>query len=192
MIWRLKEKAKDILSNEIGTLFKEGALRVALTYPNTYEIGTSNLGFQLIYRILNSITNISAERVYLPDKEDIKFFESGEDLFSLESQKQIGELDVIAVSIPFEGDYINVLKILELSKIPLRSLDRGNDYPLIIAGGMATLLNPEPLAPFIDTFIIGEGEYITREVFDIISHRQPKWKILERLSAVKGLYVPSF
>jgi len=134
MIWRLKEKAKNIVYNETGTIFKEGSLRVALVYPNTYQIGTSNLGFQLIYRIINSITNISAERVYLPDKEDIKLFESGEDIFSLESQRQIGEFDVIAFSIPFEGDYINVLKILELSKIPLRSLDRGNDYPLIIAG----------------------------------------------------------
>src|SRR3970282_1572794 len=115
MIWRLKEKAKDILSNETGTIFKEASLRVAL---------------------LNSITNISAERVYLPDSEDIKLYELGEDLFSLESQRQIGEFDVIAFSIPFEGDYINVLKILELSKIPFRSLDRGEDYPLVIAGGM--------------------------------------------------------
>ena len=192
MIWKLKEKAKDILSNETGTIFKEGSLRVALVYPNTYEIGTSNLGFQLIYRILNSIANISAERVYLPDKQDIKLYESGEDLFSLESQRQIGEFDVIALSIPFEGDYINVLKILELSKIPLRSLDRGNDYPLIIAGGMVTLLNPEPLAPFIDAFIIGEGEYITREVFEIAARREPKWKTLERLSEVQGVYIPSF
>lgn len=192
MIWKLKEKAKEILSNETGTIFKEGSLRVALVYPNTYEIGTSNLGFQLIYRILNSITNISAERVYLPDKDDIKFFESGEDLFSLESQRQVGEFDVIALSIPFEGDYINVLKILELSKIPLRSLDRGDGYPLIIAGGMATLLNPEPLAPFTDAFVIGEGEYITREVFEILARREPKWKTLERLSEVRGVYVPSF
>jgi radical SAM superfamily enzyme YgiQ (UPF0313 family) len=192
MIWKLKEKAKDILSNEIGTLFKEGTIRVALAYPNTYEIGTSNLGFQLIYRILNSIPYISAERVYFPDQKDIRYYESGEDLFSLETQRKIGEFDVIAFSIPFEGDYINVLKILELSKIPLRSSDRGESYPLILAGGMATLLNPEPLSPFVDAFVIGEGEYITKEVFEIIALREPKWKTLAKLSEIQGIYVPSF
>jgi radical SAM superfamily enzyme YgiQ (UPF0313 family) len=192
MIWKLKEKARGILSSEIGTIFKEGILKVALAYPNTYQIGTSNLGLQLIYRILNSIPHISAERVYLPDREDINFYESGEELFSLETQRPIGEFDVIAFSVPFEGDYINVLKILELSKIPLRSAERADGFPLVIAGGMATLLNPEPLSPFIDAFIIGEGEYITREIFEFIGRKEPKWKTLERLSEIEGIYVPSF
>lgn len=192
MIWKLKEKAREILSNETGTIFKEGTLRVALAYPNTYQIGTSNLGFQLIYRVLNSISYISAERVYLPDHEDIKFYEAGEELFSIETQRPMGEFDVIAFSVPFEGDYINVLKILELSKIPLHSADRGEGFPLVIAGGMATLLNPEPLSPFIDAFVIGEGEYITREVFEIIARKEPKWRTLERLSEIEGVYVPSF
>ncbi|MER3446410.1 MAG: radical SAM protein [Candidatus Dadabacteria bacterium] len=192
MIWKLKEKAREILLNETGTIFKEGTLKVALAYPNTYQIGTSNLGFQLIYRILNSISHISAERVYLPDHEDMKFYELGEELFSIETQRPIGEFDVIAFSIPFEGDYINVLKILELSNIPLRSADRQEGFPLVIAGGMATLLNPEPLSPFIDAFVIGEGEYIAREIFEIISRKEPKWRTIERLSEVEGVYVPSF
>lgn len=192
MIWKLKEKAREILSNETGTIFKEGILRVALAYPNTYQIGTSNLGLQLIYRILNSIPHISAERVYLPDREDIRFYEGGEELFSVETQRSIGEFDVVAFSVPFEGDYINMLKILELSKIPLRSADRREGFPLVIAGGMATLLNPEPLSPFIDAFVIGEGEYITREIFEVIARKEPKWKTLERLSEIEGVYVPLF
>lgn len=192
MIWKLKEKAREIISNETGTIFKEGTLRVALAYPNTYQIGTSNLGLQLIYRILNSITNISAERVYLPDREDVKFYEAGEELFSIETQRPIGEFDVVAFSVPFEGDYINVLKILELSKIPLRSADRREGFPLVIAGGMATLLNPEPLSPFIDAFVIGEGEHITREIFEIIARKEIRWKTLERLSEIEGIYVPLF
>jgi radical SAM superfamily enzyme YgiQ (UPF0313 family) len=192
MIWKLREKAKEILSNETGTIFKEGTLRVALAYPNTYQIGTSNLGLQLIYRILNSITHISAERVYLPDHEDVKFYEAGEELFSMETQRPIGEFDVVAFSVPFEGDYINVLKILELSKIPLRSADRREGFPLVIAGGMATLLNPEPLSPFIDSFVIGEGEHITREIFEIIARKELRWKTLERLSEIEGVYVPLF
>jgi radical SAM superfamily enzyme YgiQ (UPF0313 family) len=192
MIWKLKEKAREILSNETGTIFKEGTLRVALAYPNTYQIGTSNLGLQLIYRILNSIAHISAERVYLPDREDIKFYEAGEELFSTETQKPIGEFDVVAFSVPFEGDYVNVLKILELSKIPLRTADRGEGFPLVVAGGMATLLNPEPLSPFIDAFVIGEGEYITREIFEIIARKESKSKTLEWLSEIEGVYVPSF
>lgn len=192
MIWKLKEKAREIISNETGSIFKEGTLRVALAYPNTYQIGTSNLGLQLIYRILNSITNISAERVYLPDREDVKFYEAGEELFSIETQRPIGEFDVVAFSVPFEGDYINVLKILELSKIPLRSADRREGFPLVIAGGMATLLNPEPLSPFIDAFVIGEGEHITREIFEIIARKEIRWKTLERLSEIEGVYVPLF
>lgn len=192
MIWKLKEKAREILSNETGTIFKEGTLRVALAYPNTYQIGTSNLGLQLIYRILNSIPHISAERVYLPDHEDIKFHEAGEGLFSIETQRPVGEFDVVAFSVPFEGDYVNVLKILELSKIPLRSTDRKEGFPLVIAGGMATLLNPEPLFPFIDAFVIGEGEYITREIFETIERKETKWRILERLSEIEGVYVPLF
>src|ERR1700757_207320 len=192
MIWKLKGKARGVLSNEVGTIFKEGTLKVAIAYPNTYQIGTSNLGLQLIYRILNSIPHISAERVYLPDREDIDFYESGEELFSLETQRPIGEFDVIAFSVPFEGDYINVLKILELSKIPLHSAERDDSFPLVIAGGMATLLNPEPLSPFIDAFVIGEGEYITREIFEFIGRKEPKWKTLERPSEIEGIYVPSF
>ncbi|MEM4409907.1 MAG: radical SAM protein, partial [Candidatus Caldarchaeum sp.] len=191
MVWRLIEKARRILSEETGTITKEGSLRVALAYPNTYSIGTSNLGFQLIYRILNSIPDVSAERVYLPDDEDIQYFEQGLDLFSLETQRNVQEFDVLAFSVPFEGDYINVLRILRLAKLPLRWSERRENHPLVVAGGMATLLNPEPIAPFIDVFLIGEGEDVTGEVFEILKRRLPKEEALDALNQIEGVYVPS-
>jgi radical SAM superfamily enzyme YgiQ (UPF0313 family) len=191
MAWRLREKARRILGEESGTITKEGSLRVALAYPNTYSIGTSNLGFQLIYRILNSIPDVSAERVYLPDDEDIHYFEQGLGLFSLETQRSLQEFDVLAFSVPFEGDYINVLKILRLGKLPLRWSERGAAHPIVVAGGMATLLNPEPLAPFIDAFLIGEGEELTEEVFEILKRRLTKEEALDALDRVEGVYVPS-
>ncbi|MEE9252134.1 MAG: radical SAM protein [Thermodesulfobacteriota bacterium] len=192
MTWKLKQGARRLLAQESGTIFKEGAVRVALIYPNTYHIGTSNLGFQLIYRILNHIPEVSAERFYFPDSAELKFFESGTELFSLETQRPISQFDVLAFSIPFEGDYINVLKMLRLAKLPLRSEQRTEGCPLVIAGGMVTLLNPEPLAPFIDAFVIGEGEEITEELFDVIKESSSKAETLKHLSRIEGVYVPGF
>lgn len=191
MLWKLREKARDTLARESGTIFKEGVTRVALLYPNTYEIGTSNLGFQLIYRILNSMDGVSAERAYLPDRRDIPLYEGGVELFTLERQRPVSEFDTLAFSIPFEGDYINVLKLLELSRLPLRAERRDDTHPLVIAGGMSALLNPEPLAPFIDAFIIGEGERVTTEVFDVIGQGLPRSETLVRLAALEGVYVPA-
>ncbi len=189
--WKVREKARRLLRDESGTILKEGALRVALIYPNTYQIGTSNLGFQIIYRIINSIDDVAAERVYMPDEEDIAVFERGLDLFSLESQRPASEFDVLAFSIPFEGDFLNVLRILTLSKVPLRSEDRRPGDPLVVAGGMATLLNPEPLAPFVDAFVIGEGEEVALEVFSTLREGGPRDALLGALARIEGVYVPS-
>jgi len=191
MVWKLKERTRRLLAEEQGTIQKEGALRIALAYPNTYQIGTSNLGFQLIYRILNSIAGVSAERVYLPDKRDLKYFERGADLFTFETQRHVQDFDVLAFSIPFEGDYINVLRLLKLAKLPLRASDRGEEYPIVVAGGMAALLNPEPLGYFIDAFMIGEGEQLAVEAFEIIKRKLPKARTLGLLNDLEGVYVPA-
>jgi radical SAM family uncharacterized protein len=200
MSWKLIQKYRDILKEERGTVRKEwgGKLTVALTYPNSYHVAMSNLGFQTIYALLNSFDNVVCERVFLPDAQDIKEYQrTGTPLISLESQRALQDFDVIAFSISFENDYVNVLKILEMAKIPLLSEDRRDSHPLIIAGGVVTFLNPEPLSLFVDLFIIGEGEENLGEFISILNqsqgHRLNHLQTLERLvKEVPGVYVPRF
>ncbi len=156
---RLIDKAEYILSKEKGTVFKDpgGKINIALVYPNTYAVGMSSLGFQGIYGLLNRFDDIVCERVFLPDADDIKEYErTGTELFSLESKRPLQKFDIIAFSVSFENDYPNILKILRMSKIPARSSERDETYPLVIMGGVCAFYNPEPLSEFIDIcFIAG-------------------------------------
>ena len=157
----LKEKYDEILSREEGFCKKlwGDALRVCLAYPNVYRTGMSNLGFQTIYGLINSIPGCLCERVFLPDREDEAEFErEGAILLSLESQRPLTHFDIIAFSLPFENDYPNILKMLSMSGISLLSRGRKAREPLILGGGVAVTLNPEPLADFFDLFILGEGD----------------------------------
>src|SRR3990170_1042364 len=132
MSWKLIEKARSFLKEEQGTIRKDfgGKTSVALIYPNTYYIGMSNLGFQNIYYLFNSFSDVVCERSFLPNEEDlIEHNRTSTPLFSLESQKPIKEFDIIAFSISFESDFLNLLKILKLSKIRLRSNDRDFSNP---------------------------------------------------------------
>ncbi|MEK6599164.1 MAG: TIGR03960 family B12-binding radical SAM protein [Deltaproteobacteria bacterium] len=197
--WQLKKKAKELLSKEQGTVYKEwgGKVSVCLVYPNSYFLGMSNLGFQAIYHLLNSLDYVVCERVFLPDDKDIAEFERTDTpLFSLESQRPLAEFDIIAFSISFEEDYLNILKIFDLAKIPFLSSARKSAQPLIMAGGVAVSLNPEPIADFFDIFAIGEGEEFVAEFIDTFKTAQLKAKtkdgLLEALVPVEGVYIPSF
>ena len=151
------------LSKERGAVKKDwgGKISVALIYPNYYQVGMSNLGFQVVYGILNDNPAIISERVFLPGEEELSIYKkTGQPLFSLESQTPLPAFDLLAFSLSFENDYPNILTILDLGKIPLMSEERGEHYPLVIAGGITTFMNPEPLANFIDCFLLGEGEVI--------------------------------
>lgn len=157
----------------------------------------SNLGFQAIYHLLNSLDYVVCERVFLPDDKDIAEFERTDTpLFSLESQRPLAEFDIIAFSISFEEDYLNILKIFDLAKIPFLSSARKSAQPLIMAGGVAVSLNPEPIADFFDIFAIGEGEEFVAEFIDTFKTAQLKAKtkdgLLEALVPVEGVYIPSF
>jgi len=168
MSWSLINKAKKILIQERGTIKKArgGKITVAIAYPNLYYIGMSNLGFHTIYYHLNSLPDVLCERVFLPDKDEYQVYtDTNTALFTLESQKPLYQFDIIAFSISFENDYINILKILDLAKIPLERGERNDSHPLIIAGGVASSLNPEPVSDFIDIFVIGEGEEVIPELF---------------------------
>ncbi len=197
MNWRLRQKIKRLLDEEIGTYYKDKRdVSVVLVYPNTYYVGMSNLGFATIYHLLNKREDTWCERGFLPDKEDRQEFLNSL-LCSLESQKPLNEFDIIAFSVAFELDYFNILTILKLANILLYSRER-KVFPLIMAGGTAVTANPEPLSPFIDIFIIGEGEEVVNEVMDVylaLRHQRGKSpareKLLFELSQIEGVYVPS-
>ena len=204
MSWQLYEKARGLLSEENGTIKKAfgGKISIALCYPNTYQIGMSNLGFQKIYYLLNQYNDVLCERVFLPSHEDeIHFKKENIPLFSLESQTPVHNFDILAFSVTFESDYINILKILNLSHIPIRSKDRNERHPLILMGGICATFNPEPLSDFIDIFFIGEGDEAIGEFVDALregyefSGRKADSDSLNdfylRLSAIDGIYIPS-
>ena len=149
------------LAEEKGAVIKDwgGKLSIALIYPNYYRLGMSNLGFQVVYHLLNERSRVVAERAFLPEGQEMSLYlRSGKPLLSLESQTPLYEFDLVAFSLSFENDYLNVLHILELGGIPLSSEERSAPKPLIMAGGITTFLNPEPLSPFVDFFLLGEAE----------------------------------
>ena len=174
---------------------KQVDTRVALCFPDTYEIGMSNLGIRILYGLMNELEGVWCERVFAPwgDMED-EMRREGLPLYGLESGDPIADFDVIGFSLGYEMAYTNVLNMLDLAGLPLRSEDRDEDMPLIIAGGTCDY-NPEPLAPFVDIFSLGEGEDVTVELIALSRRaRREGWQRCELLAAaarIPGLYVPS-
>ena len=199
--WKLVQKVRGVLEKEKGTIHKPwgGKISICLIYPNSYHVGMSNLGFQAVYQCLNAEADVACERAFLPDPKDIQeYHKTQTPLFSLESQKPISDFDILAFSISFENDFLNVLTLLNLANIPTESRLRGKSYPLVIAGGVAVFLNPEPLSEFFDLFILGEAEEVIGEFLkvyrSIFSEKGKKEKndILRKLGGVEGIYVPKF
>lgn len=191
---KISEIYRQRLSTEEGWRLKRGAsLRIALCYPNTYSIGMANLGFQAMYELFNKIPEVSCERVFLPDERELREYEKSQTpLLSLESQTPVRDFDVIAFSISFETDYLNMARILRLSGVPVWSRDRTIHDPLVVMGGAASFLNPEPVADFTDVIAVGEGEILAPKLVDIIFERESKDEILLALARVgRGFYVPS-
>ena len=171
---------------------RAGSFRVALVWPNLYFVGMSNLGFQSIYRLLNRTPDVVCERAFLPDDEDKAELErTGSPLTSFETGTPLREFDAIAFSISFENDYLHVLQVLRLAGIPLRAKDRGPRDPVVILGGAAMFLNPEPLAPFADLVAVGEGEPIVPRMMEALLGAAEPRKGLEGLQPKDGFYVPS-
>lgn len=192
----IKKRSHKLLNEEIlcfGKKYTHEEVKMVLVFPNTYYLGMSNLGFQAIFNLLNQKDDIHCERAFLPEKTDLpEYIRTNTPLFSLESQTPLKNFDIIAFSISFELDYLNVLKILTLAKLPLLSKER-DISPLIIAGGATCFLNPEPLIDFIDLFILGEGEEILPDFVEIYKKVKGSSKdnILTSLSQVEGIYNPS-
>ncbi|HYN86117.1 MAG TPA: radical SAM protein [Pyrinomonadaceae bacterium] len=195
---KIVESYRRKLAAEEGWVLKRGAaLRVALCYPNVHAVGMANLGFQAVYEIFNQIPEVSCERVFLPDDAEMREYEkSGAPLLSLESQTPVRDFDLVAFSISFETDYLNMARMLRLSGVPVWSKDRTHHDPVVLMGGAASFLNPEPIAEFTDAVAVGEGEILVPKLVDIIFENAEeggtKEDLLLKLARVgRGFYVPS-
>ena len=187
--------ARDTLSREVGYVRKPHAdkLRIALSFPNTYFVGMSNLGLQTMYRLFNAQPDIVCERVFLPPKQELQaLLESGSRIVTLESQTPVGDFDVFAFSVSFEWDYTNVLTLLRLAGLPLRAADRSTDHPLVVIGGAVTFVNPEPLALFADVIAAGEGEVLVPSFLESVKVSSSRAHLLRDLTTKRGFYIPSF
>lgn len=191
---RIIENHKKKLAAETGWTLKRGAaLRIALCYPNTHAVGMANLGMHTMYELFNNIPEVSAERVFLPDEAEMREYEkSGAPLMSLESNTPLQNFDVVAFSISFETDYLNMARMLQMSGIPVWSKDRNHFHPLVVMGGASSFLNPEPIADFTDVIAVGEGEILAFQLVDAILEGGTKDEILLNLAKIgRGFYVPS-
>ncbi|MBW1616483.1 MAG: radical SAM protein, partial [Deltaproteobacteria bacterium] len=179
----MKKKALQYIASEKGAIIKnrKNRLKIALIYPNSYQIGMSNLGFQAVYKIINGFDHILCERGFL--------YPSG----TIETGGKISDFDIIAFSVSFETDYPNIYKILIDAKIPAFAKKREDKFPLIIAGGVACFLNPESVAPFIDAFLIGEAEELLPDFFKKIDNiGRLKANLAWLARNIKGFYAPKF
>ncbi len=199
MSWRVKKKAQSLAASEEGLVRKDwgGRVSVALVYPNTYAVGMSNLGFQTIYDHLNRLPDVVCERAFFPDPEDLdEHRRTGTPVLSLESHRPLRDFDLVGFSVTYEGDFINVVRLLTMSGIPVRAAERGGDGPLILMGGVCAFSNPEPMAPFMDLVVVGEGEEAVTDI--VAAFRQSRdgdagkarRRFLDAVAPLPGMYVP--
>jgi len=191
---RANERHRSLREDEVylGEMPLSGSWRMALVYPNLYFVGMSNLGFQSVHRLLNRMPDVACERAFLPDDaEKAELERSGRPLTSFETDTPLRDFDAVAFSVSFENDYLHVLQILRLAGIPLRAEDRGPRDPLVILGGSALFLNPEPLAPFADLIAVGEGEPLVPRMMDALLGGPDPRKGIDALGHRDGFYVPS-
>jgi radical SAM family uncharacterized protein len=170
--------------------------RIALVFPDIYDIGISNLGLQILYDLVNQRPDVLAERAYAPwvDMEEQMRLHAIP-LYSLETKHALADFDILGFSLPYETLYTNALNILDLAGIPLRTVQRSQTDPLIVAGGHACF-NPEPMHAFIDAFVVGEGEQVILEIIDAVrsakAQNEARLEVLLRLAKIPGVYVPRF
>ena len=182
--------------NEIKKDLKDVRVRVAFCFPDTYEIGMSNIGMQILYGVMNNMEGVWCERVFAPwsDMEQV-MREHKLPQWALESQDPVADFDMIAFTVGYEMCYSNILNMLNLAGIPIHSKDRTGLKNIVFAGGVCTF-NPEPLADFVDFFSLGEGEYSTAEIVSLYDRaKAEEWtkeRFLTEVAKIPGVYVPSF
>jgi radical SAM family uncharacterized protein len=192
------EKPARYIGNEVNIVKKDPEkvdIRVAMCFPDVYEIGMSHLGIQILYEKFNRRDGVYCERVYSPWPDLSKIMKERKiPLFALETQDPIKDFDFLGITLQYEMCYTNILQVLDLSQIPIWAKDRGNDDPIIIGGGPCTY-NPEPIADFFDIFYIGEGEVTYDKLLDLYKemHNSKDYSreaFLREASKLPGIYVP--
>lgn len=181
------------LADETGTLHKQADLAVALVYPSPYHVGMSSLGFQTIYRELNALPGVAAERAFLPD-DAREARRRGEGLFSYESFRPVGNFPVVAFSLAYELELAGLVDCLDLAGIPAFAADRAAAparWPLIVIGGPLTFSNPVPAGPYADVILLGEAEELVATLASAIAGEPDRQALLAGLAALPGFYVPS-
>ena len=192
------QKAPRYTGGEMNTEIKEWdacPLHFGFCFPDTYEVGMSHLGLKILYGLINREEWSLCERFFMPWTDMIaQMKQRGIPLLSMESRHPMKEFDVVGFTLQYEMSYTNILAMLEMGRIPLESAERGEDDPIVVAGGPCAY-NPEPLAPFIDAFMIGDGEDVMTELNRVILERkEKKWSrtvCLKALAGLEGVYVPS-
>ncbi len=192
------ERPSRYLGNEINSVRKDLSsvrLKVALAYPDLYEIGMSNTGLHILYYMLNEAPEVAAERVYLPARDlEALLKAEGRPLTTLENRVPLRELDVLGIQLPHELSYANIVKMIRLGQIPLWSEERGDDDPYVLGGGPGAFA-PEVVAPFYDAILLGDAEEALWQVLAVVREareaRTPRRDVLRRLAGLTGVYVPS-
>jgi len=189
------QKPGRYVGGELNTTIKDWdsvKTKVALIFPDLYDLGISNVGLKILYDQVNQRDDALAERAYAPwvDMEAL-MRENGIPLYALESKRPLACFDIIGFSLPYETLYTNTLNILDLAGIPVKAAERDDSHPIIIAGGHSTL-NPEPMHAFIDAFVIGEGEEVIHDIIEAIQSNPTREEKLLALAHIPGVYVPKF
>lgn len=199
MTWNLKQKLVEQYSREEQKKPSGagGRLEVALAFPNTYHVAMSNLGFQVMHGEINRHSGTRCDRFFYPDSMDLAEYERTQTpLMSLERQKILSYYAIVAFAVSFEMDYFHLLAMLQLGRVPIWAKERSEQDPLIIVGGPCATFNPEPLAEFVDAFVIGEGEEVIHEILDCYEAGRDQGlsreEILYELTKISGVYVPRF
>lgn len=195
MNWQIQQILRRRRASEQGAIpaGRGGALSVCLIYPNHYTVAMSSLGFQAAYTLFNDQPDVVCERAFLPDRDELAVYEkNGDTLVSLENERPLSDFDVIAFSVSFEPDFINIPKILRLARIPELSCHRTDAAPLVIAGGAAFLINPEPVAEFFELIAIGEGENLIPPLAALlVKHQGSRLLMVQKAGTLPGMYYPA-
>ncbi len=190
------ERPSRYIGDEYGSYDKDFNLaegKFLFVFPDKYEIGISNFGHKIIYDLINKRKNLLCDRLYAPDKDFSELLKKNDkEIYALESKRKPKEFDIIGFGLQYEMCYTTVLKLLEMSDIPIFNKDRNNSHPIIMAGGPCTS-NPKPMAKFIDIFVIGDGEDVNIEILEKyieLKNKLPRNEIIKELAKIEGVYAP--
>lgn len=192
LLKRVNKPARYI-GNEINLRFKEDpSFRFGFAFPDKYEIGMSYVGLQILYHVVSNVEGVMMERFFAPDHDmEALMHNEGVPLFSLETKREMKEMDMVGFTLQYEMSFTNILNMLDLAGIPFRAKDRDDSFPPIVAGGPCAF-NPEPLADFFDLFMVGDGEYLLPEVCRLKMKYPGKADFLREASKLQGVYIPSY